>query len=110
MKRALIVAVVVLAFAIPAFAQSTCTLTYLTESLPGFVVGQPANFQLEACCGTEPYHFTIVGGTLPAGLHMNPNGKITGVPREEADVTVFVQLSDAAGCTLTQAFAVRTTP
>lgn len=110
MKRALIVAVVVLAFVIPSFAQSSCTLTFLTESLPGFVVGSPANFQIEVCCGTAPYRFEIVGGTLPAGLHLNPNGKITGVPREEADVTVFVQLSDAAGCTLTQAYAVRTLP
>jgi hypothetical protein len=110
MKRAFAIAVVLMAFTIPMFAQSACLLTYVTESLPGFVIGTPANFTLDVCCGTQPYRFEIVSGTLPAGLHMNQNGKITGVPREEADTTVLIQLSDAAGCTLTQAFAVRVMP
>ena len=110
MKRAAAIALVLLAFTVSGFAQSSCTLTTLTESLPGFVIGSPSNFQIEVCCGTAPYHFEIVGGTLPAGLHMNQNGKITGVPREEADTTVFVQITDASGCVLTQAYAVRVMP
>jgi hypothetical protein len=88
-------------------AADCSTLTFLTESLPGFFVGQPANFQIEAIGGTPPYHFELVDGTLPAGLHLNSNGKITGKPTAVADTTIFVQLTDSAGCTLTQAFAVR---
>jgi hypothetical protein len=83
-------------------------LTFQTESLPDFFVGQPANFTIEGVSGTEPYTFTIVDGTLPAGLHMNKHGKITGVPTEVADVTIIVNLTDAAGCQINQAFAVRT--
>ena len=110
MKRAAAIALVLLAFTISGVAQTTCTLTTITESLPGFFIGVPANTEIEVCCGTAPYRFEITSGTLPAGLHLNPNGKITGVPREEADTTVFVQITDAAGCTLTQAYAVRVMP
>ena len=87
-----------------------CTMTFLTESLPGFPLGEPANFKIEACCGTPPYHFALVQGTLPEGLHLNQNGRITGKPTEEADTTIFVRLTDNGGCSLTQAFAVRVDP
>jgi Putative Ig domain len=87
--------------------QSQCLLTYLTESISEFPVNQPASFQLEACCGAPPYRHEIVGGALPDGLHLNQNGKITGKPREIDDQTVFIRLTDSAGCSLTQAFVVR---
>lgn len=86
---------------------SQCSLTFITESLPDFPLGVPANFTIEACCGTPPYHFELVQGTLPEGLHLNKNGKINGKPREEADTTIFVKVTDNAGCSLTQAFQVR---
>ncbi|HYP27710.1 MAG TPA: putative Ig domain-containing protein [Blastocatellia bacterium] len=89
---------------------SQCTMTFITESLPDFPIGVPANLTLEVCCGTPPYRFEVVQGTLPEGLHLNQNGKITGKPREEADTTVFVRLTDNAGCSLTQAFPVRVVP
>ena len=86
-----------------------CTLTFITESIPEFTVGDPVNFQLEVCCGTPPYRFevTTLGDPLPAGLHLNQNGKITGKPTEVDDNTVFIRLTDSAGCSLTQAFPVR---
>lgn|GEM_PF-656626 len=126
MKKILVVAVIVLAAAsftlsqtnrngagrlmlvkAAAPVQDCSTLTFQTESLPGFTLNSPANFQIEAVGGTPPYHFQITSGTLPQGLHLNQNGKITGKPTELADTTVFVLLTDSAGCTLTQAFAVR---
>lgn len=91
--------------AVPASGQ--CLLTFISETIPQFTVGQPVKFDLEACCGEEPYRFEIIDGELPAGLHMNQNGKIRGVPTEVADVTILVLLSDQAGCTLGQAFPVR---
>jgi hypothetical protein len=80
-------------------AQS-CTLTNTTESLPAFFIGEPANTEIEVCCGTAPYRFEIIDGSLPEGLHLNPNGKITGKPRVEADQTILVLITDAAGCSL----------
>jgi hypothetical protein len=126
MKKFLVVAVIVIAAASfvlararhnvtssraannePGKTADCSTLTFLTESLPDFHLGQPSNFQIEAIGGNPPYQFEITDGTLPAGLHLNSNGKITGKPTELADTTIFVKLTDSAGCHLTQAFAVR---
>lgn len=83
------------------------TLTFITESLPDFHVGVPANFQIEASGGTPPYSFAITQGTLPKGLTLSTTGKISGTARRVADTTVFVKLKDKARASLTQAFAVR---
>ena len=112
MKKFLAIAVLALTL-VPAAASRTnrqCLLTYLSEGIPDSTVNEPVNYKLEACCGAPPYRFEIVEGALPAGLHLNQNGKITGKPTELADTTVFIRLSDDAGCALTQAFAVRVEP
>src|SRR5688572_30685548 len=112
MKTALSLIALVVLFAAPAaMAQcSTNTLTFLTESLQDFTLGEPAHFDIEGIGGTPPYTFTIHDGAFPAGLHMNSKGKIRGNPQEVADTTVFVRLTDSEGCTLVQAFAVRVNP
>jgi hypothetical protein len=108
MRKVLIGLVMFLAAtAICGTAEAQCTLTNVTESLPAFFIGQPANFQIEVCCGTAPYSFEIIEGTLPEGLHLNSSGKITGKPRVEADVTVLVLITDSAGCSLGVTYPVR---
>ena len=107
MKKTIAIAALLLAIASLAYAQCE-TLTFITESLPTFFVGSPAHFDIEVIGGTAPYSFSITGGAFPAGMHMNSQGKIRGVPTEVADTTVFVTVTDANGCTLTSAFAVRT--
>ncbi|MEA2162889.1 MAG: hypothetical protein QOK37_1016 [Thermoanaerobaculia bacterium] len=110
MKRLALLLMVLVCIAPQIFAQSNCTLTFLTENVPDFTLDQPAHFTIEGVSGTEPYTFTIVGGALPAGLHMNSHGKITGKPTELADTTVLVNLTDAAGCMINQTFTIRVTP
>ncbi|HYK03250.1 MAG TPA: putative Ig domain-containing protein [Thermoanaerobaculia bacterium] len=107
--RKVILGIIVLlaASAICGTAEAQCLLTTETESLPGFFIGQPANFDIQVCCGTAPYHFEIIEGEMPEGLHLNANGKITGKPRVEADQNVLVLISDAAGCTLGVTYPVR---
>lgn len=83
------------------------TLTFITESLPDFHVGVPANFQIEASGGTPPYSFGITQGMLPTGLSLSKTGKISGLARRVADTTVFVKLTDKVRASVTQAFAVR---
>ncbi len=90
-----------------ALPQSCSTLTFLTESLPDFHLGQFANFKIQAIGGTPPYNFQITSGSLPPFLFLLPNGRIIGLPIVVADTTIFVKLTDSMGCTLTQAFAVR---
>lgn len=110
--RKIVIGIVLLiaATGICSVAEAQCTLTNVTETLPGFHVGVPANTTIEACCGTAPYHFEIIDGALPEGLHMNMNGKITGKPRAEGDTTVLVLISDSAGCTLGVTYPVQVFP
>jgi len=106
-KHVSFLAILLLAAA-PLSAQ--CLLTYQTEAINAFTVGEPANFQIEAVSGTEPYHFNIYEGELPAGLHLTGSGKIVGVPKAEGESVVLVTVTDAAGCSLTQAFIVVVNP
>lgn len=110
MKRAILVGILSLCIAATAFG--TCVyLTFITESLPGFYVGVPACFQIEVWGGTTPYTFQITAGSLPPGLSMSSSGKITGTPTEAGyDWTIWVKVTDANGCHLTQAFMVGVEP
>ena len=112
MRKAVIGIVVLLAAtAVCGVAEAQqCTLTNITESLPGFFVNTPANTEIEVCCGTAPYTFEIIDGALPEGLHMNSHGTITGKPRAEASTTVLVLISDAAGCSLGVTYPVSVFP
>jgi len=107
MKKLFIVSLVVLSLAAIAYAADCSTLTFITESLPGFTVGSPAHFDIEVSGGTAPYHFAVTGGVLPPGMHITGSGGVRGVPTTVADVTVFVTVTDANGCQLTSAYAVR---
>jgi hypothetical protein len=80
------------------------TLTFLTESLPGFTVGRLKKFRIQAVGGTKPYSFGISQGTLPAGLALNYQGTLWGKPTQSGDTTIFVKLIDFVGAHLTQAF------
>jgi hypothetical protein len=46
--------------------------------------GQFYNQILEAERGTAPYIWSVVSGSLPDGLTLNPNGMISGTPGKPA--------------------------
>jgi hypothetical protein len=110
MRKVLFAATLVLLATSVAFGQTGCTLTFITESVPDFPIGQPVHFDFEVCCGTAPYQFQVVDGTLEAGLHLTTSGGLRGKPTELGDNTVYIKVTDAAGCTLTQAFPIRVVP
>jgi hypothetical protein len=87
-----------------AISRRRSTLTFLTESLPGFTVGQGKKTQVEAIGGTPPYSFSITQGTLPAGLNFNYMGTLWGTATQSGDTTIFVKVIDLIGSHLTQAF------
>ena len=99
--------VVAIALLIATAAYGNCAwLTFITESLPTFFVSEPVNFPIEVCCGTAPYTFQITSGSLPAGLSMSSAGVISGTPTTVTNTTIYVKVTDANGCHLTQAFMV----
>jgi hypothetical protein len=82
------------------------TLTFITESIPQFTVGEFQEFALQAVGGAPPYTFEITQGTLPQGLNFDTDGTISGTAEVAGTFTPFFKLTDSAGDHLTQAMEV----
>ena len=52
---------------------------------------------LVASGGVPPYVFSIVSGSLPPGLMLNPDGTITGIPTEAGNFTYTAKVVDQNG-------------
>jgi large repetitive protein len=57
-------------------------------------VGQPYNIQLMARDGCDLYRWEIVNGSLPPGLTMDDNGKVTGTPTASTETVPWVWVHD----------------
>ena len=63
-----------------------------------------AGGQVEYSGGTGPYTFSVVGGALPAGLSLSPEGVVTGSASNGA-YSVTVRVTDSLGATDERVFA-----
>ncbi len=71
----------------------------LTTSIPSGILNSPYNFTLSKSGGVVPYAWSIISGTLPAGLVLNGiTGAITGTPTAEGYSEIRVTISDVNGC------------
>jgi hypothetical protein len=77
--------------------QQTAPLTITTTTLPNGVQGQNyPSAQLSATGGVPPYTWSLLTGSLPNGLTLNPSGSITGTPTTPGvDNTFTVQVADS---------------
>lgn len=50
-------------------------------------------------CGVPPYTWTILSGSLPAGLSLNAMGMLVGTPTAHGSTTITVQLTDSKNAT-----------
>ena len=67
-----------------------------TTSLPSALTNVSYSAALAASGGTTPYTWSIVSGSLPAGLVLNSSsGAITGVPTAAGTFNFIAQASDA---------------
>ncbi len=70
-------------------------LAISTTSLTNGTVGVPYSGSITATGGVPPYTWSIISGTLPAGLTLAANGVITGTPTTQESQTFTVQASDS---------------
>lgn len=63
---------------------------------------------LTATGGLAPYSWRIADGALPEGLHLNPDGVISGTPTQAGDSRLFtVEVTDGLGATASQLLHLR---
>jgi alpha-tubulin suppressor-like RCC1 family protein len=75
-------------------------LSITTTVLPEGVVGSYYSQQLESRYGLAPYTWSIINGTLPAGLTLNADtGVISGTPLSAGSSSVTIQVQDSKGVT-----------
>ena len=75
-----------------------------TSTLPAAQLRKPYTFRLTAASGRAPYTWTVTG-RLPAGLHLNGAGMISGTPRpidQRGVFTLLFNVKDAVGQTTTR--------
>jgi hypothetical protein len=72
-------------------------LDVTTQSLPSAVEGNAYNVDLAAAGGTAPYTWTLLNGTLPAGLAFNSiTGVISGIPSASTSpTTLTLRITDS---------------
>ncbi|HMX29003.1 MAG TPA: putative Ig domain-containing protein, partial [Blastocatellia bacterium] len=79
-------------------------------SLPDALSGHPYLSSIKASGGKAPYSFSIVSGTLPAGLTLNSTSSdtagITGQPTITGSYKFTIKATDANGCIAGKSYAV----
>ena len=74
-------------------------------------VGVPYSSALVATGGVPPYAFSIISGSLPPGLTLNPTtGAITGTPTTEGTYNYTAKVVDSTGATVTTACSITVAP
>jgi len=97
-------------------AQRVCELRVDTEGalaivsnhLPVAQVNRAYTTNLEAEGGFLPYAWKLVGGSLPAGISLSPEGQLTGTPASQEMKSFTVDLADATGATVRHSFTLTT--
>jgi len=64
-------------------------------------VGRPYFMRIVATGGTAPYRWRVASGSLPSGLRIRTDGRITGRPTKSARDRFVVGVEDAHGFTAT---------
>ena len=73
-------------------------ITLSPSTLPEGSLGLAYMTALHADGGTNPYSFTVIGGTLPAGLALSSSGSLSGTPSASGTYSFTVNATDAANC------------
>jgi len=74
-------------------------------------IGAPFSFQFSAFAGTAPYTWSVSGGTLPAGLALDPaTGIVSGTPASIGNTSFTIRLTDSRGRSAEKQIVISVTP
>ena len=79
-------------------------LVIVTRTLPAARVGRPYVARLTASGGTLPIRWIRAVGTIPAGLALRRDGRVTGTPRVAGRRVIALRVTDARGRAATRRF------
>jgi uncharacterized protein (TIGR03437 family) len=80
----------------------------IASSAPDAVLGQPYSAQLLATGGVPPYYWTLArDSTLPNGLTLSSDGKLSGMIASTGSFSFTITLTDATGQIVTGLFSVK---
>jgi hypothetical protein len=83
--------------AIPVRAQqapAANSLSISTKALPKASLWEPYTTRLQASGGIEPFHWRLVGGSLPHQVLLSPDGTLTGILDELAQFEFTAAVTD----------------
>ncbi|MBU0656374.1 MAG: cellulase family glycosylhydrolase [Gammaproteobacteria bacterium] len=80
-------------------------LNITTTSLTKGTVGTAYSAQVSASGGTSPYTWSLAAGSLPAGLTLGSDGKMTGTPTTAGTFSFTLAVTDQKATTDTQAIS-----
>jgi hypothetical protein len=81
-------------------------LAITTTALPDAYRGSPYPALLEASGGLAPYLWDVVTGTLPPGVELGADGRLSGVPTASGTFSFTARVADSRGKTSSQALTV----
>jgi hypothetical protein len=82
-------------------------LTITTAAMPAVTVGATYAETLAASGAVPPVTWSVSGGTLPAGLQLDPaTGNVAGTPTSAGSFAFTAQITDSASATATKAFTI----
>lgn len=86
---------------------SSVSLAPAGPALSGATIGVPYSTTLTASGGATPYYYSVISGTLPTDLKMDPEtGEIFGTPSVAGTFNFTVEARDANDCTASRAYSI----
>ena len=89
------------------YSMEVITSIVITSTLGNAVVGNPVSTTLAATGGSAPFTWTVLSGSLPAGIALSPEGTLSGTPTTPGVSSFVIQARDANGLTGSKQFSVQ---